>query len=131
MGQTLGQRDELPDYRDAHVGAECDVYGDRYRDSWGIGGFGGQMIKKIVNFYNTSTVFHSFVSGVEGAIVGALSSWSGGVPVGKAGWIALAAFIGKALWSWWKRWAQNNVATVSVATQGMEVSSGKLKEVKP
>jgi len=43
------------------------------------------MWKQIMNWYNTKPLVQSFVSGFEGAAVAALASWSGGIPVGKAG----------------------------------------------
>lgn len=75
------------------------------------------MWKKIMNYYNTQPLFQSFVSGAEGAVLGALSSWSGGIPLNKAGWITLACFFGKALYGWGKRWMQQNVATVGVVAK--------------
>jgi hypothetical protein len=72
------------------------------------------MLKKIMNWYNSNAYAHSFVNGLEGAVVGALSSWGGGVPASKGAWITLAAFVGKAAWGWWKRWAAQNVATTPV-----------------
>ena len=76
------------------------------------------MWQKIVNFYNTNTYFHSLVIALEYAAVGFLSSWSGGIPTSKSGWLTLgAAFLG-AIVAALKRWLQNNVATVNVKANG-------------
>ena len=69
---------------------------------------------KLANFYNSNTVFHSFVQGALAAIVAALASWPGGMPTSKMGWWALGAFIGKALFSWFTRWAQTRENVVPV-----------------
>lgn len=71
-----------------------------------------QWIRNIVNFYNQNAAMHSFVSGLEGAVVGALTSWGGGIPVNKSGWIVLGCFVGKAAWGYIKHWLQVNAATV-------------------
>jgi hypothetical protein len=73
-------------------------------------------LKKLFNFYNTNTAFHSFVQGLLAAMIGALTSWGGGVPLDKAGWYTLAAFVGKALFSWFTRWAQTQKGVIPVST---------------
>ena len=79
------------------------------------------IITRIVNYYNTNATFKSLVSGLEGAFVSALTAWvvtmGYGIPMTKSAWVALAAFVGKGLWGWFKRWLQNNVATEAVATK--------------
>jgi hypothetical protein len=80
------------------------------------------MWKKIVNYYNTNAYFHSFVEATEAAIVSFCTSWSGGLPLTKAAWVAVFFAMGKALWSAWKRWMQTNVATVAIPMK---------KEIKP
>jgi hypothetical protein len=57
-------------------------------------------VNYLINLYKTNTAFHSFVAGLEGAVVAALVSWNGGLPVGKTAWVTFAAFVGKALWGW-------------------------------
>jgi hypothetical protein len=76
------------------------------------------ILKWIFNKYNTSTAFHSFIQGLVAALIAALTSWGGGVPTNKAGLYALLAFIGKALFSWFTRWAQTQQATKAVTTTG-------------
>lgn len=73
-------------------------------------------MNKLANYYNTNTKFHSFVQGLIGALIGASASWGSGAPTGKAGWIALASFVGKALFSWYTRWAQTQDTVVPVST---------------
>lgn len=72
------------------------------------------MWQKIMNLYNTNTTFHSLVTGLEGALVSAITSWNGGIPVNKTGWVALGSFVGVALYNFLKRWMQQNVATKNV-----------------
>ena len=79
------------------------------------------MFEKIVNFYKTNSKFHSFVVAVESGLVSGLTSLVGGVPVNKAGWVAIAATVGGAVWGAAKRWATNNVLTPE---QAAEVSQG-------
>jgi len=69
------------------------------------------MLKKVMNLYNTNAKFHSFVVALEYGAVGFLSTWNGGIPSGKQGWIALAAGLAGAVISAGKRWAATNVAT--------------------
>jgi hypothetical protein len=76
---------------------------------------------KLVNLYNTNTKFHSFVQGLVGAIIGAGSEWlksGGGLPTTTTALYGLGAFVLKYVWSWWTRWAQNNVATKGVVAKG-------------
>lgn len=68
------------------------------------------LIQKIVNLYAANGKFHSFVIAMEFAIVGFLTTYSGGLPTSKDGWMALAAGIGGALWGAVKGWLRNNVA---------------------
>lgn len=56
----------------------------------------------LINLYKTNAKFHSFVAGLEGAVVAALVAYSGGFPVDKAAWVTVAAFFGKALWGWFR-----------------------------
>jgi hypothetical protein len=72
------------------------------------------MWEKLMNLYNTNSTFHSFVTGLEGAIVSAATSYTGGVPTNKTGWYALASFFGVAVYNYIKRYLQTNVATRSV-----------------
>ena len=73
-----------------------------------------EFIKRLVTFYNTNSKFHSFVVAVEYAAVSFLTSWSGGVPTGRSGWVALAGAFGGSLIGAAKRWLATNVATVGV-----------------
>jgi hypothetical protein len=72
------------------------------------------MLRKIFNYYNTNVTFHSFIQGGIGALLVAVTTYSGGVPVNKAGWLAVIAFFVKAIISWATRWAQQNVATRAI-----------------
>lgn len=76
---------------------------------------------KLVNFYNTNAKFKGLVSGLEGAVVSAVTAWivtmGYGVPMNKSAWVAFGAFIGKAAWGYSKRWLQTNVATEGVTTK--------------
>jgi hypothetical protein len=74
------------------------------------------MLKWIFNYYNQSTPFHSFVQGMLGALIAALTSWQGGVPLNMGAFYALLAFLGKALFAWFTRWAQTQQATKAVST---------------
>lgn len=67
--------------------------------------------QRVMNYYNTNAKFHSFVVAVEYAAVGFLSTWPGGVPTSKQGWVALGAGVAGAIISAVKRWAATNVAT--------------------
>jgi hypothetical protein len=69
------------------------------------------MWQKVMNFYNTNAPFHSLVIALEYATVSFLTSYSGGLPKGKAGWVALVASLGGALWAAGKRWMATNEAT--------------------
>jgi len=69
------------------------------------------MWERLMNFYNTSAAFHSFVVALEYAAISFITSYQGGVPSSKAGWLALGgAFLG-ALVGGIKRWLATNVAT--------------------
>ena len=72
------------------------------------------MWKTIMNLYNTSTVFHSLVIAVEMAVVSFATSYSGGLPTSRAGWVSLAFAFGGAIWAAIKRWLATNVATKQV-----------------
>ena len=72
---------------------------------------------KLVNFYNTNTLFHSAVNGLEmtiGTAFGAMIVSGNFPPTSKADWSAIGSGLLYALWSWWKRWSQENLATVGV-----------------
>jgi len=77
------------------------------------------MLKQIASYYNTNATFHSFVQGMAAAIVAALASWPGGMPTTKMGLWALGAFVGKALFAWFTRWAQtrDDVAKVTAPSK--------------
>jgi len=67
-------------------------------------------IQKVVALYAANGKFHSFVVAVEFAIVGFLTTYQGGLPVGRDGWSALGAGILGAIWGAVKGWLRNNVA---------------------
>jgi hypothetical protein len=71
-------------------------------------------VTKILNWYNTNTYFHSFVLALEAALISFATSYSGGLPTNKSGWVALASALGGAVWGALKRWLSQNVATVGV-----------------
>jgi drug/metabolite transporter (DMT)-like permease len=75
------------------------------------------MLTKLASYYNTNTAFHSFVQGALAATIAFFASWTGGVPTSKQGWWMMGAGVGKALFSWWTRWAQSrqNVSPVSAS----------------
>lgn len=76
-----------------------------------------QFFVKLTNFYNTNKEFHSFIQGLIGALVGAVSAWTavgGSLPTTKTAWISLGGFVFKAAYSWFTRWMQENVATTTV-----------------
>lgn len=73
-----------------------------------------KIIQSLINYYNVSPTFHSFVICLEYAVVSFVTSYSGGVPTSKSGWVALAgAFAGVVVGSL-KRWLATNIATVRV-----------------
>jgi len=73
------------------------------------------MWAKLMNFYNTNALFHSLVLGVEAAIISFATSYNGGLPTNKAGWVSLAFGVGGAVWGAIKRWMATNVATKNLA----------------
>lgn len=64
--------------------------------------------QKLVQLYTANGKFHSFVVACETGLASGLTSYSGGVPSGKAGWIALATFVGGFLWGSVKGWLRQN-----------------------
>jgi hypothetical protein len=72
------------------------------------------MWQKLLNFYNTNAVFHSFVVGMEMATVSFITSYNGGLPTTKAEWVSVAAGVGGMLWGALKRWLATNVATTGL-----------------
>lgn len=73
-----------------------------------------KIIQSLINYYNLSPTFHSFVICLEYAAVSFVTSYSGGVPTSKSGWIALGgAFVGTVIGAA-KRWVATNIATVRV-----------------
>lgn len=69
------------------------------------------MLEKIANKYNSNAKFHSFVIAVEYAAVSFVTSYGGGMPTQKSGWVALGgAFVGAVIGAT-KRWLATNVAT--------------------
>lgn len=68
-------------------------------------------MKYFVNLYNTNATFHSFVLALEYAGVAFLSTYQGGVPTSRQGWIALGTGVAGALISAGKRWLVTNYAT--------------------
>lgn len=80
---------------------------------------------RLVTFYNTNSKFHSFVQGLVGALIGGVSEWlsqGAGLPTSKTALYALAAFVFKCIYSWWTRWAQENLATKGVVTKAQSGS---------
>jgi hypothetical protein len=59
-------------------------------------------MKYLINLYKTNTLFHSFVAGLEGAVVASLVAYSDGFPTTKTAFVSTAAFFGKALWGWFR-----------------------------
>jgi hypothetical protein len=76
-------------------------------------------MKSLMNLYNTNTLFHSFVLGLEMALVSFITSYNGGLPTTKAAWVSLALGVGGAVWGAIKRWLANNVATQPVAAKAV------------
>lgn len=75
---------------------------------------------RLVNFYNTNTLFHSAINGLEmtlGATFANLIVGGHFPPTSKADWSAISSGVLYALWSWWKRWSQENLATVGVSVK--------------
>jgi hypothetical protein len=70
--------------------------------------------QQIMNYYNTNTTFHSLIHGALVALIGAAISWHGGGKLTTTTVIAFLSFIGQALFSWFTRWAQINLATVTM-----------------
>lgn len=75
------------------------------------------MWRKVMNYYNTNAKFHGLVIAVEYAGISFLTSWSGGVPTGKSGWVALGGGLIGAVVGAVKRWMATNVASVGVETK--------------
>lgn len=71
-------------------------------------------MKSLMNFYNTNAYFHSFVVAVEMGVVSFATSYSGGLPTNKAGWVSLGFAVGGVVWGAVKRWLATNVATTSL-----------------
>lgn len=70
-----------------------------------------EFMNSLMNYYNTNAKFHSFVVFVEMGAVSFATSYSGGLPTTKAGWVALVFAGGGAVWGAIKRWLSTNVAT--------------------
>jgi hypothetical protein len=64
-----------------------------------------------MNLYNTNSYFHSFITAIEMALVGFITSYSGGLPTTKTAWATVAAAVGGALWGALRNWLATNVAT--------------------
>jgi hypothetical protein len=67
------------------------------------------LLQKIAAAYAANGKFHSFVVAMEYAAVGFLTTWTGGIPSGKAGWFALDSAFGGVLVGAFKGWLRNNV----------------------
>lgn len=72
-------------------------------------------INWVVSLYVQNKKFHSFVIALEFALVGFLSTYSGGVPTSKQGWISLGAGLVGAAWGAVKGWLRNNVVQTPIA----------------
>ena len=77
-----------------------------------------ELWQKIVTLYAQNGKFHTFVAGLEGAVVAAAITWPNGLPTSKSAFVTLAAFLGKAAWGWFLGWSRNNVAQPSLQGVG-------------
>lgn len=84
------------------------------------------LIKKVLNYYNSNTYFHSFVLAIEAAVISFATAYNGGIPASKSAWVGLACAFGGALWGACKRWLASNVATKAVPVQGKQLTAVKL-----
>jgi hypothetical protein len=82
--------------------------------------------KKILNFYNTNTYFHSFILALEAAVISFVASYHGGVPASKAAWLSLLFAFAGALWGAIKRWLASNVATKSVPLDNLQLTAARI-----
>jgi cyanate permease len=69
----------------------------------------------LINLYNTNTLFHGFVTGLEFAILTWFAQLSGGVPTTKSGWITLVVGLGGAVYGFLRNWITTYVASQQAA----------------
>ena len=68
-----------------------------------------KLINWVVSLYVQNKKFHALVVALEFAIIAFLSTYSGGIPTSKQGWISLGAGLLGAAWGALKGWARNNL----------------------
>lgn len=67
------------------------------------------IVKKVVDLYAQNKKFHSFVVGLEFAVVGFFTTYQGGLPATHDAWAALGAGLLGAVWGFFKGWLRNNI----------------------
>jgi hypothetical protein len=73
------------------------------------------MIQKLISLYETNGYVKSFVTALEMAMVGFVTSYSGGLPSSKTGWATMLSALGGAVWSALRTWLVQNAVKAQVA----------------
>lgn len=74
-------------------------------------------VNKVINLYNTNQTFHSFVSGLEGTLIAAVVSYSGGSSNGKTAIASFVSFIGMTAYGFIRKWLVDNATVIVPLTK--------------
>ena len=73
------------------------------------------MIQRLISLYESNAYVKSLVTALEMTVVSFVTSYSGGLPSSKSGWVALASALGGAVWSALRTWLVQNAVKAQVA----------------